>query len=32
MTDQQIVQQYADEGRLNELPPRTYVLTMAIII
>lgn len=25
--DQAIVQQHADVGRLNELPPREYVLT-----
>lgn len=31
-TDQQIVQQYADAGRLNELPPGNYVLTEPVIV
>lgn len=32
MTDQEIVQQYADEGRLNELPAGVYVLTGPVCI
>lgn len=31
-TDQQIVQQYANEGRLNELPPGDYVLSEPIML
>lgn len=27
MTDQEFVQQYADEDRLNELPPGEYMVT-----
>ena len=31
-TDQQIVQQHADEHRLNELPPGIYQLTDTVIL
>ena len=31
-TDQQIVQEYADQGRLNELPPGVYVVPEPIVL
>lgn len=32
MTDQEIVQRYADEDRLRDLPPGTYRLTETIVL
>lgn len=32
MTDQEIVQWHANHGRLDELPPRMYVLTETVVL